>query len=174
MTSFQLIVPFWSRRPNFKVALKWDKRYCTPIIMYFYTIQCNVRFDVTDLPYSSFELLYPNTIRGSLKVDLMSNDWIILLALVKNVFVHKKTQFVNCQHHSSLHTSSELLEFQFKIWIEGRGEHSNYEIGYNLLNRTKFTWKPRYFKHLCVISFLVSLRMFLIDFAKHLPLCMKL
>ena len=62
----------------------------------------------------------------------------------------------------------------FNLKLGLRGEHSNYEIGYNLLNRTKFTWKPRYFKHLCVISFLVSLRMFLIDFAKHLPLCMKL
>ena len=86
-----------------------------------YTLQCNVRFDVTDLPHSSFEPLYPNIIRGSLKVDLMSNDW-ILLALVKNVFLHKKTQFENCQHHSSLHTSSELLEFQFKIGIEGRAQ----------------------------------------------------
>ena len=39
----------------------------------------------------------------------------------------------------------------FNLKLGLRGEHSNYEIGYNLLNRTTFTW---YFKHLCVIIFL--------------------
>ena len=41
---------------------------------------------------------------------------------LKMFFFTKKTQFENCQHHSSLHTSPELLEFQFKIGIEGRAQ----------------------------------------------------